>query len=289
MPLSPEKLHHIPLLRSLSEDHRVALASVFTTLQIDAGTVLFNAGSEALNLYILSSGEVELRDGDEVEFSLHSPTLIGELGGLTGLARNTTAVATKDSEVLRVSRDDLLAFFASNGDIAFSFFQSLTMILAQKVRRDQKRMSDMRTNLIRTQKSMKKLRDFLLESQDTPVSETVHDTLDDLIRTNRRVNYRISPPNTMPANIRLDSGSILSVVEISRTHVSYQTKNGSCPTTDDNVSGVLQLTDGEIPISGQVLRTIGGRVDMQLDLLIDEYSTQLDDYLTNVQLLDFVV
>ena len=289
MPLSPENLHHIPLLRSLSDTHRTQLAGVFSTLTVPAGTVLFEAGSEALNLYILATGEVELRHEDTVRFQLHSPTLIGELGGLTGLPRNTTAVATKDSEILRVSREDLLAFFAQNGAIAFSFFQSLTMILAQKVRRDQKRLSDMRTNLIRTQKSMKMLRDFLLESQDTPVSDTVHDTLDNLIRTNRRVNYRISPPKTMPANIRLDSGSINSVVEISRTHVSYQTAHGSCPTALDSVSGVLQLTDGEIPISGQVLRTIGGRVDIQLDLLIDEYSAQLDDYLTNVQLLDFVV
>ena len=289
MSMSREKLHNIPLFRDFSDAEIELLTSVFEPIKVPTGSVLFEAGSEALNIYVLVSGEVELRDQDTVKFRLHSPTLIGELGGLTALPRNTTAVAAMPSEVWRVSREALIDFFQANSGVAFSFYRSLTTILTEKLRRDHKRAHDMRTNLIRTQKAMKQMRDFLLESQDTPVSETVHDTLEMLIRHNRRANYRVSPPDVMPASLRLDSGESLAIVEISRSHLSFAMTNGSLPHSPESFSGVLHLSDDEIPISGTVLRTIGSRVDLQLDLLIEEYSGILDDYLTNVQLLDFVV
>ena len=61
------------------------------------------------------------------------------------------------------------------------------------------------------------------------------------------------------------------------------------PVAGQRFSGVLQLSGPEIPISGRVLRVLDGRVDLELDLLLDEYSAALESYLTRVQMLDYLV
>jgi len=52
---------------------------------------------------------------------------------------------------------------------------------------------------------------------------------------------------------------------------------------------VLVTATGEIPISGTVHAAAEGSVLVALDLLIDEYQKALREYLTRVQMLDFVV
>jgi hypothetical protein len=158
--------------------------------------------------------------------------------------------------------------------------------VADKVLRDQKRMGDMRANLVRTQKELKRMRELVLETVETPLSAPVHDTLDKLITTNRRVNYRVEPPPALAAHLRLDGGTA-KVADLSRTHVSVVV--GFTPPAQGTwLSGVLALAGTEIPISGRVFRVHGERVTIELDLLIDEFAAILEGYLTRVQLLDIL-
>jgi hypothetical protein len=203
--------------------------------------------------------------------------------------RNTTATATKPSVVWMITRERLSGFIRVNADIGLRLYQNLAQGVAEKIRRDERRLEDMRRNIIRTQKKMKELRDYLLDSEDTPVSERIHDALEVLIRHNRRANYRVAPPKTLHAWVRLDGPERHGVVEISRTHFSYRIDRGGPPAEGEHLVGVLGLADSEIPFSGTVLRTIDQRVDVELDLLIDEYVAQLESYLSRVQMIDFVV
>ena len=61
------------------------------------------------------------------------------------------------------------------------------------------------------------------------------------------------------------------------------------PSVGSSLTGVLQLAGTELPISGRVHRAQGGRLTIELDLLIDEYSSMLEGYLTRAQLLDVLV
>jgi CRP/FNR family transcriptional regulator, cyclic AMP receptor protein len=289
MNLTPKELASIPLLRGITEDQLVKLASAFEYLALPEGEVLFEEGQVATAFYLLAGGEVSIYEGDALRYRLHPPAPIGELGALAGLTRNTTAVASQHVEIWKISRDQLLQFFDTHGDIALPFYQNLLHLIADKVRRDQLRLEDMRANIIRTQKAMKQMRDFILESQDTPLSDTLHGKLEELIQNNRRVNYRIEPPAPLPARAKLKDGSTATVVQISRTHLSFHQDSGPLPEAGGIWIGVLYLDGPEIPISGTVLRTIGHRVDLKLDLLIEEYGLILDGYLTRVQMLDFMV
>jgi CRP-like cAMP-binding protein len=290
MSLTPEQLGCIPLLRGIDDRRLQLLSSVFERHEAPEGEELFKAGQPDDTFYLLASGEVAIWEGDQIRYKLRPPSSFGELGALSGLDRNTTATVSRPAEMWRVTRESLLRFFESHGEIAMPFYQNLVELIADKMTRDQIRLEDMRRNIIRTQKVMKQLRDFVLESQDTPISDTLHNKLDDMIRHNRRVNYRVRPPDALQASVRLsDNKTTVPVVQISRTHVSFVVSEGQLPGDGDAWSGVLCLSGPEIPISGTVLRTIDRRVDLMLDLLIDDYGSILDGYLARVQMLDFMV
>jgi len=290
MSLTPEQLRCIPLLRGIDDEQLQQLSGVFEKRDLPEGETLFEAGKPAKAFYLLASGEVAIFEGEQIRYRLRSPSSIGELGALSDLNRSTTATISRPAEVWQVTREALQEFFETHGEIAMPFYQNLVELTGDKMKRDQIRLEDMRRNIIRTQKVMKQLRDFVLESQDTPISDTLHNKLDDMIRNNRRINYRVSPPDTLQASVRLDDNKTTApVVQISRTHVSFTLPAGPLPTDGSAWSGVLSLSGPEIPISGTVLRTIDRRVDLMLDLLIDDYGSQLDGYLARVQMLDFMV
>jgi CRP/FNR family transcriptional regulator, cyclic AMP receptor protein len=289
MTLTAEQLACIPLFAGLSERRLAQLTSIFEPLKADEGAVLFEVAGPATHFFLLTAGEVTIYEGEQIRCQLWPPATIGELGCLAGVARVTRAVVSRPSEIWRTSQQSILGFFDQHTDIALPFFQQLVNLIADKVRRDQTRLEDMRRNIIRTQKAMKQMRDFVLESQDTPISETLHNRLEDMIRHNRRINYRVEPPEGAAAVLRFDSGAQAQVVEISRTHLSYRRTAEAAPPEGTRQSAVLSLSGPEIPVSGTVLRTIDDRVDLELDLLLDEYGSTLDGYLTRLQLLDIML
>lgn len=291
---SASELRIIPLFHGFGDEELAALGRLFARVEIGNGgsepVELFDVGEPALELYLLTAGEVVLDRPDDDVYRLHPPALIGELGALTGLARSTRATVAHGSTVWSLPAKTIQAFLAANQELGVRFLANLLTVVADKVHRDQSRMADMRKNLIRTQKELKHLRELVLESAETPISQPLHDTLDKLITTNRRVNYRVEPPKQLPASLKLDIGTA-PVADLSRTHVAvHDLRFGETPPAEGSwLSGVLQLAGTEIPISGHLTRVQGNRLTIELDMLIDEYAAQLEGYLTRVQLLDVLV
>lgn len=289
MAVTPSDLRAIPLFQDITDEHLEALMGVFERRQHKTGDVLFEAGDRPTDLLLLVSGEVALHEGDDVRFRLRPIAPIGELGALTGLRRYTTAKVTEPSEVWRIPTKSLLDFFEANGDVAFPFYHSLLGIVANKVRRDTRRLAEMRRNIVRTQKAMKRMRDLVLESADTPLSKPIHDTLEELIENNRRWHYLVEPAHNLRAAVRFDDGTKVPVVEMSDGWLQLG-KDAPGPTkVGEHWSAVLILPSGEIPISGTVESADEKGVVIKLDLLIREYAATLEDYLTRLHMLDFVV
>jgi CRP-like cAMP-binding protein len=285
----PADLRTIPLFRGFSDDELSEIAALFKPASPGAGGVVFEVDEPAAAFYLLTAGEVVLeRPGDDV-YRLRPPALIGELGALTNLRRNSRAIAQPGSELWRLDAKDVQQFFAINQELGVRFLVNLLEMVADKVNRDQRRLADMRQNLVRTQKELKRLRELVLDEVETPLSQPVHDSLDKLITHNRRVNYRVAPPTAVAAYLKLD-GANAPVVEVSRTHVSVLYPEGAaCPAAGAWLSGVLDLAGTDVPISGKVIRADRRRVTVELDLLIDEYAAAFEGYLTRVQLLDILV
>jgi CRP/FNR family cyclic AMP-dependent transcriptional regulator len=288
MAVRPSDLHAIPLFQNITEEHLAELMGAFERLEVGPDHVLFEAGSAPKHLLLLVRGEVALREGDATRFRLAPIAPIGELGAVTGLRRNTTAVTTQPSEVWRIGVAELMDFFEKHGDVAFPFYHNLLNVVAHKVRRDTRRVDEMRANLIRTQKAMKRLLEAVLEAEETPLSKTVCETLEDLIEHNKRGHYMVAPAHTLTSSVRLDGGAVVPVLEISDGWLRLDKLPAPAPAPGAHWSGVLALPGREIPVSGTVERNGDGTV-IKLDLLIDEYQGALREYLTRVQMLDFVV
>lgn len=287
--LGPEQLRTISVLRDFSDEELRRIAERFRPIKVQDGDVLFQTGDEARDFFVLVGGEVVLIEEDKEAYRLHPTAIVGELGALTGLRRQCKAVVGEGAELWALDGTALRQFFDASPALGLRFQHALLSIAAHKIERDQVRISEMRENIVRTQKAMKRMRDLLLESPDTPVSAPIHDTLERLIERNRRVNYRVEPPEEMPASVRFDDGVERPIVQISRTHFSYELPEGQLPQVSSSIACVLNLAGPEVAASGKVLRHLGRRVDVALDMLIDEYAVLLEGYLTRVQMLDYLV
>lgn len=283
----------IPLFAGFGDSELEAVAALFVPAVLrqkeGAAGLIFDVGEPAMSFYLLTSGEVLLdRPGDDI-YRLRPPALIGELGALTNLGRTCRASVDGEATVWAMDAAKLQAFFREQQEMGLRFLVNLLGVVADKVQRDQRRMADMRTNLVRTQKQLKKLRELVLDAPETPLSAPVHDALDVLISNNRRINYRVEPPPALAASLRTESGA-LTVLELSRTHFSVQwPKAVAVPAVDDWLTGVLDLAGAEIPVSGRVIRALSQRVTIELDLLIEEFGAAFEGYLTRLQLLDILV
>jgi CRP/FNR family transcriptional regulator, cyclic AMP receptor protein len=286
--LSPNDVRHLPLFRALSDAHTQELLAAFSPRKCPAGTTLFREGEVPATFLLLTAGEVELTDATEPSFVVHPIAPLGELGALTGLPRNTTAVAKTDVEVLEAPVDALHRLFSTSGELAATFYRGLLDTVADKVRRGKRRLDEMRQNLIRTQKSMKQLREVVLSSEETSVSKPVCDALDDLIERNRRSHYRVNPLPGHQAALKLEGKGRVPVLELSDGFLKFERPEQALAVGEE-VSAVLILPQREIAVSGGVVRSGTDGVVMKLDLLIDDYRAALEGYVTQLQLLDVVV
>lgn len=278
----------VPLFHGISEDGLQGLGEVFERYKADAGKVLFATDEVADSLYLLIEGRVALREEGEKTIELQPVSLIGELGAMVGLNRRVTAEVLEPSIFLRATGEELQQFFERNAATAVTFYQNLLGMAADKIRRDEQRIDDMRRNLIKTQKALKAMRELVLESPSTELSEPIHDMLEFLIAQNRRANYVVAPPSALPVTVRLADGSRHEVLQMSRQFLEIARHEGSAG-DDGNLRGVLVLPTTEIPIAGTLEEVGADHSRINLDMLIDEYSASLEDYLTQAQLLDIVL
>lgn len=288
MTVAPSALRKIPLFANITDEHLSQLVRACKTRSVDGGEVLFQAGTVSDRFLILTEGEISLREGAEERFRLKPIAPVGELGALARLERRTTAVAATRAEVLEMPVADLMQFFEDHGDVAFPFHYNLIRVVADKIRRDTRRTEEMRRNLMTTQKAMKRMRDALLEGEDTPLHKQLFDEIEALIEQNKKGHYLVEPAEALPTSVRLDDGSIVAVKAMSKDWLHLPTSS-SAPKHGSHWSGVLMLPEREIAVSGTVDGADDGGMHIRLDMLIDDYNRAVEDHLTRLQMLDFVL
>ena len=147
----------------------------------------------------------------------------------------------------------------------------------------------MREHIIVTQKTMKGLRDFILESPDSPISGRVHDALEGLIQQNRRANYRVEPPPALAAHLRLDDGRVAPVVELSRTHLNFRL-TGALPERQATRSPASSSWPAPRSRSRAASSASRGTASSSSSTSSSTSSPpSFEGYLTRVQMFDFLV
>lgn len=79
----------------------------------EKGAVIFSEGDLSRDMYILLSGEVEVRKNNRVIATIEGrDTYLGEMSTLLGVPRTATLVASKKCKMICVSEDKVSDFFA---------------------------------------------------------------------------------------------------------------------------------------------------------------------------------
>jgi CRP-like cAMP-binding protein len=126
-------LDAIDLFKPLLPEEREPLAEHLIRLGFVAGETITRQGAVAHWLYVLSSGEVEVRtavDGaaEKVVATLRSPAFFGEMGLMTGEPRLASVVATTDVECYRIDKAGFQAVVHGRPEVA----KELSRVLAAR-------------------------------------------------------------------------------------------------------------------------------------------------------------
>jgi NTE family protein len=124
-------LRNVPLFADLSEAQRARVLAVSTTVRVPAGGWLFREGDAGDALYVVRTGRLEVVRDDIVIRVLSTGSALGELALLTEGDRSASVRARRETEVLKLGRDDFLALL--EGDPAFAV--ALTRTLGQQLQR----------------------------------------------------------------------------------------------------------------------------------------------------------
>jgi hypothetical protein len=131
------RLQQMPAFDRLSTPQLMAVAELLQEQKVGEGERVYREGDEAVALYLVLEGQVELRRGEIVMDSARPGSFFGEVSTLDGDPRSADAVATEPSLLLRLDREDLLSLAEDAPALAIGLAQHLSL----RVRRLQDRLT----------------------------------------------------------------------------------------------------------------------------------------------------
>jgi hypothetical protein len=111
----------IPLFSQLTMQEFIDVAVVLDRRSVAVGTVIVKEGDPGDSMFIVSTGEVDAtveEDGGPVKVaSFHDGDFFGEMAVLSGEPRTATVTAAKNTELLELSRENLLKIFSKHPEV----------------------------------------------------------------------------------------------------------------------------------------------------------------------------
>jgi CRP-like cAMP-binding protein len=111
-------------------DFRLLAGAGVPARDFKAGDVIFRQGDPAQELFIIQSGEVEIRLGNRVLERLPQYSIFGEMALIDNATRSATAIAAGDAKLVPVSEKQFL-FLISNTPY---FALNVMRVMARRLR-----------------------------------------------------------------------------------------------------------------------------------------------------------
>jgi len=132
------RLQEVRPFDRLGTQELVSLVELMQEQKAAAGERICANGEEGLGLYLVLSGDVELRRGDVALERVGAGSFFGELSTLDGVPRSTDALAVSEVVLLRLDREDALRLLEE----APGFALGLAQVLSARLRRMEERLAD---------------------------------------------------------------------------------------------------------------------------------------------------
>jgi CRP/FNR family transcriptional regulator, cyclic AMP receptor protein len=111
-------------------DFRLLAGAGVPARDFKAGDVIFREGDPARDLFIVQSGEVEIRLGNRLLETLSQYSIFGEMALIDNAPRSATAIAATDVKLVSVSEKQFL-FLISNTPY---FALNVMRVMARRLR-----------------------------------------------------------------------------------------------------------------------------------------------------------
>ncbi len=124
-----EFLVNAPVFAALSESMREEVASLANSVSVERGQWLFRKGDAGDGIYVVRVGHLEVLGGEREQQRINSLTrgaVIGELAILTDSPRSASVRALRDSELLKIERDDFEALLRDEPALALGLTRVLS-------------------------------------------------------------------------------------------------------------------------------------------------------------------
>jgi uncharacterized membrane protein len=124
-----ELLKTIPLFESLESDDLTALAGKLRESTVENGATVFSQGDEGDAMYLIEDGAIDIVAGTGkqrvVLSTMFKQQFFGELSLLDGAPRSATAVASRETKLLALDRDDFVEFVRKRPEAALSIMHEV--------------------------------------------------------------------------------------------------------------------------------------------------------------------
>lgn len=135
--MSTDAFEQLSLFRGLSAEQLNALRPLFVPYDCHAGTVLFEQGEPADNLYLVISGEAIIRykpeDGDPLTIArIRSGGVVGWSAAIGRRKYTSAAFCTEYTRMLRIRAADLQALRQRCPEVSSLILERLASIVAQR-------------------------------------------------------------------------------------------------------------------------------------------------------------
>jgi CRP/FNR family transcriptional regulator, cyclic AMP receptor protein len=112
----------------------ILTGNAIETISFKAGDVIFREGDNALDLFVIKSGQVRIQIGNRTVAELAPETIFGEMALIDDEPRSATAIAATDVELVAVSEKQFLFLVSQTPYFALKVMRTL----AQRLRKTNK-------------------------------------------------------------------------------------------------------------------------------------------------------
>jgi CRP-like cAMP-binding protein len=111
-------------------DFRLLAGAGVPARDFKAGDVIFMQGDPARELFIVQSGEIEIRLGNRVLETLPQYSIFGEMALIDNAPRSATAIAVSDAKLVPVSEKQFLFLISNTPHFALNVMR----VMARRLR-----------------------------------------------------------------------------------------------------------------------------------------------------------
>ena len=133
VPTMSQFVHLVPSMKH-DAGFGVLTGNGIETLSFKAGDIIFREGDNALDLFVIKSGQVRIQIGNRTVAELAPDTIFGEMALIDDHPRSATAIAVTDVELVAVSEKQFLFLVGQTPYFALKVMR----VLAQRLRQTNK-------------------------------------------------------------------------------------------------------------------------------------------------------